>query len=74
MIADNITFLIPVLSMLILLLSLLFRSLVGLVLPLIVVLLTIIWTLGFMTATGITINIISYIEYFKAVSFSILKL
>ena len=61
MIADNITFLIPVLSMLILLLSLLFRSLVGLVLPLIVVLLTIIWTLGFMTATGITINIISYI-------------
>lgn len=61
MIADNITFLIPVLSMLILLLSLLFRSLVGLALPLIVVLLTIIWTLGFMTATGITINIISYI-------------
>ncbi len=61
MIADNITFLIPVLSMLILLLSLLFRSLVGLVLPLIVVLLTIIWTLGFMTAAGITINIISYI-------------
>ena len=33
----------------------------GLVLPLIVVLLTIIWTLGFMTAAGITINIISYI-------------
>ena len=61
MIADNITFLIPVLSMLILLLSLLFRSLVGLALPLIVVLLTIIWTLGLMTATGITINIISYI-------------
>ena len=61
MIADNITFLLPVLSMLILLLSLLFRSLVGLVLPLIVVLLTIIWTLGFMTASGITINIISYI-------------
>ena len=61
MIADNITFLIPVLSMLILLLSLLFRSLVGLALPLIVVLLTIIWTLGFMTAAGITINIISYI-------------
>ena len=61
MIADNITFLIPVISMLILLLSLLFRSLVGLALPLIVVLLTIIWTLGFMTATGITINIISYI-------------
>ena len=61
MIADNITFLIPVLSMLILLLSLLFRSLVGLVLPLIVVLLTIIWTLGFMSAAGITINIISYI-------------
>ena len=61
MIADNITFLIPVISMLILLLSLLFRSLVGLALPLIVVLLTIIWTLGLMTATGITINIISYI-------------
>ena len=61
MIADNITFLIPVISMLILLLSLLFRSLVGLALPLIVVLLTIIWTLGFMTAAGITINIISYI-------------
>ena len=61
MIADNITFLFPVLIMLIFLLTILFRSLVGLVLPLIVVLLTIIWTLGFMTASGITINIISYI-------------
>ena len=55
MIADNITFLFPVLIMLIFLLTILFRSLVGLVL------LTIIWTLGFMTASGITINIISYI-------------
>ena len=61
MIADNITFLLPVLLMLIFLLTILFRSLVGLILPLLVVLLTIIWTLGFMSAVGITINIISYI-------------
>ncbi|MBN4080992.1 MMPL family transporter [Caldithrix abyssi] len=60
MIADNVKFLIPVTSMLIILLLLLFRSLVGLLLPLIVVSLTIIWTLGFMVASGITINIISY--------------
>ena len=61
MIADNIRFLVPVIIMLFLFLSLLFRSLVGLILPLLVVLLTIIWSLGFMVACGITINIISYI-------------
>ncbi|SVD17044.1 uncharacterized protein METZ01_LOCUS369898, partial [marine metagenome] len=46
--------------MLIIFLSVLFRTLVGLVLPLMVVSLTIIWTLGFMVASGVTINIISY--------------
>ena len=61
MIADNIRFLVPVIIMLFLFLSLLFRSLVGLILPILVVLLTIIWSLGFMVACGITINIISYI-------------
>ena len=61
MIADNITFLGPVVIMLFMFLSILFRSWVGLILPLLVVLLTIIWTLGFMVASGITINIISYI-------------
>ena len=61
MIADNIRFLVPVIIMLFLFLSLLFRSWVGLILPLLVVLLTIVWTLGFMVASGITINIISYI-------------
>ena len=60
MIADNIKFLLPVTMMLIIFLSVLFRTLVGLVLPLIVVSLTIIWTLGFMVASGVTINIISY--------------
>ena len=60
MIADNIKFLLPVTMMLIIFLSVLFRTLVGLVLPLMVVSLTIIWTLGFMVASGVTINIISY--------------
>ena len=60
MIADNVRFLIPVTLMLVILLSVLFRSLVGLLLPLMVVGLTIIWTLGFMVASGVTINIISY--------------
>ncbi len=61
MIADNIRFLGPVVLMLFIFLSLLFRSWSGLVLPLLVVVLTIIWTLGFMVFSGITINIISYI-------------
>jgi hypothetical protein len=61
MIADNIRFLGPVVLMLFIFLSLLFRSWAGLVLPLLVVVLTIIWTLGFMVFSGITINIISYI-------------
>ena len=61
MIADNIRFLGPVILMLFIFLSLLFRSWAGLVLPLLVVVLTIIWTLGFMVFSGITINIISYI-------------
>ncbi len=60
MIADNVRFLIPVTLMLVIFLSVLFRSLVGLLLPLMVVGLTIIWTLGFMVASGVTINIISY--------------
>ncbi len=60
MIADNVKFLVPVTAMLIILLLVLFRSLVGLLLPLIVVGLTIVWTLGFMVASGVTINIISY--------------
>ena len=60
MIADNIKFLLPVTMMLIIFLSVLFRTLVGLVLPLMVVSLTIIWTLGFMVASGVTINIITY--------------
>ena len=60
MIADNVRFLIPVTLMLVIFLSVLFRSLVGLLLPLMVVGLTIIWTLGFMVASGITVNIISY--------------
>ena len=61
MIADNIRFLGPVILMLFLFLGILFRSWVGLFLPILVVFLTIIWTLGFMVASGITINIISYI-------------
>ena len=61
MIADNTRFLGPVVLMLFIFLSLLFRSWAGLVLPLLVVVLTIIWTLGFMVFSGITINIISYI-------------
>ncbi|MBT3479277.1 MAG: RND family transporter [Candidatus Marinimicrobia bacterium] len=60
MIADNIKFLCPVLFMLIILLFFLFRSWIGLLLPLTVVGLTIIWTIGIMTAFGVTVNIISY--------------
>jgi predicted RND superfamily exporter protein len=60
MIADNIKFIGPVSFMLIILLFFLFRCWVGLLLPLMVVGLTIIWTIGFMTAFGVTVNIISY--------------
>ena len=54
MIADNIRFLGPVILMLFLFLGILFRSWAGLLLPILVVFLTIIWTLGFMVASGIT--------------------
>lgn len=61
MIADNMKFLGPVMVMLIILLLVLFRSFVGLLLPMTVVMVTIIWTLGFMVAFGVSINIISYV-------------
>ena len=60
MIQDNIRFLIPVALVISILLAMLFRSFAGVLLPLIVISLTIIWTVGFMAKMGIDINIISY--------------
>ena len=60
MIQDNIRFLIPVALVISILLALLFRSFAGVLLPLIVIVLTIIWTVGLMAKMGIDINIISY--------------
>ena len=60
MIQDNIRFLFPVALVISILLALLFRSFAGVLLPLIVIGLTIIWTVGLMAKMGIDINIISY--------------
>ena len=60
MIQDNIRFLFPVALVITILLALLFRSFAGVLLPLIVIGLTIIWTVGLMAKMGIDINIISY--------------
>ncbi len=61
MVSDNIRFILPVVGIIILFLVLLFRSWVGVLLPIITVTMADIWTLGFMAALGININIVSYL-------------
>lgn len=61
MVSDNVRFILPVLGIIVLFLVLLFRSWAGVLLPIITVTMADIWTLGFMAALGIKINIVSYL-------------
>ena len=61
MVRDNFLFLPPIAVILICILGFLFRNWVQVFLPLLTVLITVIWLLGFMGAIGLDINIITYI-------------
>lgn len=61
MLSDNLRFMIPVSLILAALLGLLFRSWVGVLIPLGTVLMADIWTLGLMSLVGVDITIISYL-------------
>ena len=61
MLRDNFLFLPPIALLLIGILSFIFRNWVYVFLPLLTVLITVIWILGFMGMTGLDINIMTYI-------------
>ena len=61
MVRDNFLFLPPIAVILICILGFIFRNWVQVFLPLLTVLITVIWLLGFMGAIGLDINIITYI-------------
>mgnify|MGYP006082240293 CR=1 FL=1 len=61
MVRDNFLFLPPIAIILICILGFIFRNWVQVFLPLLTVLITVIWLLGFMGAVGLDINIITYI-------------
>ena len=61
MLRDNFLFLPPIALLLIGILSFIFRNWVYVFLPLLTVLITVIWILGFMGMTGLDINIMIYI-------------
>ena len=61
MVRDNFLFLPPIAVILICILGFIFRNWVQVFLPLLTILITVIWLLGFMGAIGLDINIITYI-------------
>ena len=61
MLRDNFLFLPPIALLLIGILSFIFRNWVYVFLPILTVLITVIWILGFMGMTGLDINIMTYI-------------
>jgi predicted RND superfamily exporter protein len=61
MVRDNFLFLPPIAILLICILSFLFRNWVNVFLPILTVLITVIWLLGFMGLVGLDINIMTYI-------------
>ena len=61
MLRDNFLFLPPIAILLICILYFLFRNWVQVLLPILTVLITVVWLLGFMGFVGLEINIITYI-------------
>ena len=61
MLRDNIVFLPPIALILISILSYIFRSWVFVLLPIMTVIITVIWLLGFMGLVGLEINIMTYV-------------
>ena len=61
MLRDNFIFLPPIALILITMLSYIFRSWVFVLLPMITVLITVLWLLGFMGLVGLEINIMTYV-------------
>ena len=61
MVRDNFLFLPPIAILLICILSFLFKNWVNVFLPIITVIITVIWLLGFMGLVGLDINIMTYI-------------
>ena len=61
MVRDNFLFLPPIAILLICILSFLFKNWVNVFLPILTVLITVVWLLGFMGLVGLDINIMTYI-------------
>jgi len=61
MVSDTIRFLIPVALMIIFLFTVIFRSLPALIIPMSIIIMVVIWTMGLMAALNIDFNIMTYI-------------
>jgi hypothetical protein len=61
MVSDTIRFLIPVALMIIILFTVIFRSLPALIIPMSIIIMVVIWTMGLMAALNIDFNIMTYI-------------
>ena len=61
MVSDTIRFLIPVALMIIILFTVIFRSWPALIIPMLIIIMVVIWTMGLMAALNIDFNIMTYI-------------
>ena len=61
MVADTIRFLIPVAIMIVILFSVIFRSWLALLVPMSIIIMVVIWTMGLMASVQIDFNIMTYI-------------
>ena len=61
MVSDTTRFLIPVALMIIILFTVIFRSWQALIIPMLIIIMVVIWTMGLMAALNIDFNIMTYI-------------